>query len=109
MRPRSVTELEQCGPVIYDRRAVTRELSRLWKDLPDYKSLEALELTTTVWAYVLTDGMVGDTEVHQSSGLQEFDQIAVEAAQNMRFVPARIEGVPVAVWVELPMGKPVGD
>ncbi len=107
MRPRSVTELKFCAPVVLNRNEIGGELHRQWKEL-EYRSLKDQTLLTLVWAFVEADGTVGKTEVRESSGIPEWDAIAVDAAQKANFVPALLEGVPYPVWVELPMTKQPG-
>ena len=57
---------------------------------------------TQVRLRVEADGRVRYAQVSRSSHL-EFDQPAVQAVRTLRFRPGRVDGQPVAVWVELPI------
>jgi TonB family protein len=56
-------------------------------------------LTITIGA----DGAVERVEVDTSSGHEELDRAAVEAAEGWRFEPARLDGVAVAHEVRVPV------
>ena len=60
----------------------------------------------TVLCRVLVDtrGLVRETLVYQHrSGLDAFEQVALETARNYRFTPGRREGVAVPVWIVWPV------
>jgi len=54
-----------------------------------------------VWVKALVDinGNILDAVVAKSSGVEAFDQSALEAAKKSKFKPAQREGQPVAVWI----------
>ena len=54
-------------------------------------------------AEVLANGKVGRLGIKKTSGYRLLDQSALEAVKNWRFEPARRMGMPVAVWVEIPV------
>lgn len=55
----------------------------------------------TVQVHVAVDGLVDEWRVVKSTpGL---DEAAVGCARQYRFKPARSNGIPVAVWVALPI------
>jgi len=56
-----------------------------------------------VSAEVLANGKVGGLRIKKTSGYRLLDQSALEAVKNWKFEPARRMGIPVAVWVEIPV------
>lgn len=54
-------------------------------------------------AEVLSNGKVGGLRIKKTSGHRLLDQSALEAVRNWKFEPARKMGIPVAVWVEIPV------
>lgn len=47
-------------------------------------------------------GAVSKVEITQSSGRQDLDNAALEAAKQYKFTPARLNGAPVSSWVSVP-------
>ncbi|MEJ2540095.1 MAG: TonB family protein [Gemmatimonadota bacterium] len=62
--------------------------------------------TALIWIHISERGGVLETRVSRGSGDQSLDRQLLAAAALFRFEPARVEGEPVDVWIELPM--PVG-
>ena len=56
-----------------------------------------------VWILVNADGTVAKAEVKDGSGRAELDQAAIKVAKVMKFTPASNKGVPVPVWLQLPI------
>jgi TonB family protein len=57
----------------------------------------------TVLRYRITaQGRPADPTVIRSSGSEAFDAAVMRAIAHARFAPARVNGWPVAVWVEQP-------
>lgn len=54
-------------------------------------------------AEVLANGKVGGVRIKKTSGYRLLDQSALDAVRNWKFEPARRMGIPVAVWVEIPV------
>ena len=52
---------------------------------------------------VLTDGSVGRLEIKKSSGYDILDTSARKAVQRWKFFPAKKAGIPVIMWVEVPV------
>ena len=96
--PRRVSEFGRCAPALINVRDVQRELVRQARAL-------SLRDVTVVRAtmFVDEDGRVGETRIEESSGRFAIDQAAVEVWRMAEFRPARIEGIPVGVWVTLPI------
>lgn len=51
---------------------------------------------------ITAQGRPTDPAVIRSSGSEAFDAVVVRAIGRARFAPARVNGWPVAVWVEQP-------
>jgi protein TonB len=49
-----------------------------------------------------TDGHAQDVQLHQSSGFDRLDQAALNAARQWRYVPGKRDGVPQAMWFNVP-------
>ncbi len=60
----------------------------------------ALQGTVVLWAVICADGRVGDVRIQKSLG-HGLDQKAIEAVRRWRFEPARKDGVPVPVQVNI--------
>ena len=58
---------------------------------------------TIVHAFIDERGRIARTIVKTSSELDFWDRTAVRVVGRGRFQPARCEGRPVALWVELPI------
>lgn len=59
--------------------------------------------TAVVKVLVTAAGRVGEVEMVRPSGNDQIDRVARVVATRMRFEPARVDYVPVAVWVQLPI------
>lgn len=60
--------------------------------------------------HVRADGSVAEAEIKQSSGATLLDDSALRTVrESWRFVPARLDGVPVESWVEVPIRFVLGD
>jgi protein TonB len=60
--------------------------------------------------HVRADGSVAEAEIKQSSGSPLLDDSALRTVrESWRFMPARLDGVPVESWVEVPIRFVLGD
>jgi protein TonB len=59
--------------------------------------------TVLISIYVLENGRVGDVRLDQSSGYKRLDESAVREARRWRLKPGMRDGVPVAMWKQLPV------
>jgi protein TonB len=60
--------------------------------------------------HVRADGSVAEAEIKQSSGSTLLDDSALRTVrESWRFLPARLDGVPVESWVEVPIRFVLGD
>lgn len=49
-----------------------------------------------------TDGQAQEVQLAQSSGFERLDQAALNAARQWRYVPGKRDGVPQAMWFNIP-------
>ena len=59
--------------------------------------------TVLISIYVLENGRVGDVRLDQSSGYKRLDESALREARRWRLKPGMRDGVPVAMWKQLPV------
>ena len=96
--PRRVERFRACLPTIRDRSRLGLLLER-----------EAVALgvnrrvTVGVLAHLREDGTVDETRVDRSSGDGAIDEGATRVMRQATFVPAMVEGIPVAVWTSFPI------
>ena len=74
-------------------------VSKVAPTYPDMKPGD--EGTVMVQALVLEDGSVGDVRVVHSVPM--LDGAAIASVRQWRFKPAMSKGIPVAVWVAIPV------
>jgi len=79
---------------------------------PPKELADGVEGTTTLSFTVRIDGYVEDIKLVASSGNDELDKAAVQCATAWHYIPARVDGEPVAsplqakvVW-QIPKGQP---
>ncbi len=68
---------------------------------PEMPRQAGIEGRVTVRVFVDTNGRVRRAEIEKSSPL--FDEVALEAARQWVFTPAKSNGLPVAVWLRIPI------
>jgi len=59
--------------------------------------------TVVVRALIGIDGRPQQAEIRQSSGYERLDQAALQAVRSWRFVPGTRNGIPEAMWVNVPI------
>ncbi len=59
--------------------------------------------TVLLSIYVLENGRVGDVKLDQSSGYAKLDDAALREARRWRLQPGMRDGVPVAMWKQIPI------
>lgn len=52
---------------------------------------------------VNASGWTDQVKIQKTSGFPELDKAAVQAAESWRYQPAKRDGKPIAMWVNLPM------
>jgi protein TonB len=66
--------------------------------------------TVLLRVQVRIDGTVAEVQIAQSSGSALLDDSALQTVRDSwRFIPARLDGVPVESWVEVPIRFILGD
>ena len=80
-------------------------IKKVWPKYTEFAKKCGLEGTVVVQAEVFEDGSVGAVEVIKSlqSGPGGLDEVAIEAVKKWKFIPAKNQGKPVAVWVTFPI------
>lgn len=73
---------------------MTEEITPVY---PDH--LRDTKATVYVKAFVDPEGIVKQTEVAKSSGINAFDESALHAALKCKYKPAMTNGKPIGVWV----------
>jgi len=92
---------------------VDRDPVRVYDDMPVplitpnviYPELEkkiGIEGAVVLDVVVLTDGTVGEIVIFRSSGSDNLDKAAIDAARQYIYQPARTNGKPVPVWLKIP-------
>jgi len=93
-------------PVLLNRRDMPRLTTAAY---PPELRQRRLAGAAEVHMKVLPDGTVDSATITVISATETlFGPAAVEVARQLRFRPATIEGIPVAVWVDFPVafGRP---
>lgn len=92
-------------PQVLNGPRIARDLQRLGRESRHLASREhALEYRADVRFRVLPSGVLDPASivVQVSSGDDELDRGVARIVSGLRFSPARVEGIPVPVWVEQP-------
>lgn len=92
-------------PVAPSRQAVFTEASPIGEqptpDIPDDLRTEALDKTFVAECMVSSEGAVKEIKTTQSTGNDELDRRAIQAAKRWKFKPATRDGVPTESRVRL--------
>lgn len=70
---------------------------------PAWARLQGYEGEVLLGVEILPNGRVGSIKIKKSSGYAILDQSALEAVRPWKFEPARKSGMPLKVWVDLPI------
>ena len=98
LAPRRVPELQRCPPEMRNRDMVARML------VQEAETLDILATTTVhLLAMVREDGTVDEVRIERSSSNFEVDAAAVGIMRRTMFESARVEGIPIRVWVSFPV------
>ncbi|MCD6101813.1 MAG: TonB family protein [Candidatus Cloacimonetes bacterium] len=89
--------------VIYEEEPIP--IKKVWPEYSDFARQSGLEGTVVVQAEVFEDGTVGAVEIVKSlqSGPGGLDELAIEAVKQWKFIPAKNQGKPIAIWVTFPI------
>ncbi|MBT5874641.1 MAG: energy transducer TonB [Candidatus Latescibacteria bacterium] len=80
-----------------------RWLKRVEPEYPRIAKLTGVEGVVILSVYIDEAGHVTDTKVLKSLGNTGCDDAAVTAAMQWRFIPARVDGRPLAMWFSVPV------
>lgn len=96
--PRRVSRFASCQPRLLNGRQVI-------SDVTDRLSSEDLRVRRTVGVrlFIGPTGQVEEARIQQSSGLPAVDRAVIEGFRSASFTPAQVEGIPVPVWISLPI------
>ena len=86
---------QECEPVLLNGGAVARYLQQAIAQTSERGRV-------ILWAKVTEEGRVAEARVQESSGKEYLDAVSVGIATRMEFLPARLDRLPVPVWVALP-------
>jgi len=99
-----VPELRTCQPELTNQRAVTDMLMSEARGLLERGFLpEFGRRATFLWMLVEPEGHVTEIRVHESAGRAQVDEAAVRIMRGARFNPARVEGIVIPAWVQIPI------
>jgi TonB family protein len=60
-------------------------------------------LKLLVMLHVMKDGTVGEVRMVESSGVSEWDSLALQSIRHWQFTPGRRDGVPADLWIRQPV------
>jgi TonB family protein len=89
-------------PEAQPRKKNARRVERMMEDSVAALGLDSIPAPVTLRFRVTKEGAAEGVIVVRSSGSAAFDAVAVWAMEQAEFVPARLRGCPVAVFVEIP-------
>jgi protein TonB len=95
------------GGIVGSRNGV-RMIDTTPPPYPVEARLRGIEGRTVVRVSIAADGSVTDAKVEVSSGYAILDKAAVDYAKTRRFIPARLDNVPVATTVLHPVSFGLG-
>ncbi len=98
-------QFTSCEPLLASRERMAQAMRDLGRGFGlDFAAREIEVAHMVVWVFVDENGEVGDTQIDEGSLLPELDIEVMEAfRRHARFDPARHEGIPVGVWVSMPV------
>lgn len=99
---RRVPALRQCRPELLNEERLQDLLVDEAMRLDDLGLLPN-RAVPVLWMFAETDGLVARIEVNRSSGRVPIDDAAVRIMRNAVFTPALVEGIPLGVWVQIPV------
>jgi periplasmic protein TonB len=87
-------------PTVRNRPDVARLLARHY---PAELKSAGVGGVALMWILIDADGVVRNVQLKQSSGIKKLDEAALLVARDLVFEPATNRGVPVPVWIQLPI------
>jgi TonB family protein len=92
-----------CMPSLLDPQLFTTRLWEITHRLPPVSQESAARLSARVRMLVTRDGEVVYATLVRRSSRGDVDREVLELVRELRFAPARVNDVPVDVWVEQPV------
>lgn len=90
----------EVAPRLRNESHIQRILAR---DYPPLLRDAGIGGTVIMWYFINAQGRVDDARVHQSSGHDQLDRLAVRIASESEFTPARNMDRNVPVWIQMPI------
>ncbi|MCX7817224.1 MAG: energy transducer TonB [Syntrophales bacterium] len=87
----------------YHSKAVPRYGHNPPPQYPPLARIRGQEGLVLLSVEVLPDGRVGQVVVKQTSGYNLLDHSAIEAVKRWSFIPGKRMGVPITMWVDVPI------
>ena len=84
-------------PALQNRNETRSRVSRLANEIAD------TTLATSVWVLIGQEGRVEQAAIAISAGQGEIDRRVLQFAEEFSFHPADRSGVPVCVWLQVPL------
>jgi TonB family protein len=97
------TVTRQCTPVLLNENLLVRELRRITTSESPEGARPVRRVTLHMRMLVTRDGEVAYASLRRPSIRRDVDRELLQLARRLRFSPAKIEDVPIDVWVEQPM------
>lgn len=72
----------------------------LYRAAPDAALQRDRGARSVLWVFVDAAGQVREARLEASSGIEAFDQVALEVARSMQFSPGTVGTRPVGMWVQ---------
>lgn len=92
-----------CTPHLSNRLLIQQRMQAFATSVSHVVTTATGGRTASIGALLSRDGQVLHSEVMESSGDVRMDRFAGDLAREMRFLPASMDGVPMDVWVVLPI------
>jgi TonB family protein len=105
----TIEELEAGGPTFTPHSVAPQLLNRveitgmLGRRYPTGLSASGVGGVTMLWMLIDARGKARKAVIHRTSGQVELDALVLKIVSAMRFSPARNNGKPAPVWVQLPV------
>lgn len=96
-------ELKQYDPVKDTSEFISEPkiISSTIMKYPPMAVKEKLEGKVTLKVFVSKDGRVPKVIVEKSSGSRMLDSSAVEYSNTLKFIPAKVNGIPINIWISV--------
>lgn len=93
----------ECLPELLNAREFAQRIQQMTRSLPTAPDEESARLSMRVRMLVNREGEVVFATLDRRSMRGDIDRQILEMARELRFRPARLDGVPVDTWVQQPV------